>query len=267
MSNMRQFLILALGGVIVGGSMATAADVRERFEKREFTDASGDKLLYRLLKPEGYDPNQKYPLVVFLHGAGERGSDNTTQLVHGMADFASDKIMEKYPAIVIAPQCPDGKQWVEVPWTVDEHQMPKEPSRPLAQTLELMTALQKEFSIDRDRLYITGLSMGGFGVWDAIQRQPELFAATAPVCGGGDVALAKRIKDVPTWAFHGDQDGVVKVRRSRDMIAAMKAAGGSPSTPSIRESATIPGLRRIGIPSCISGCSHRNGPRSREKHH
>jgi predicted peptidase len=129
---------------------------------------------------------------------------------------------------VIAPQCPDNQQWVEVPWTADEHRMPKEPSRPLAQTLELVTALQNEFSIDPDRLYITGLSMGGFGVWDAIQRQPDLFAAAAPVCSGGDATLAKQIKDVPVWAFHGDRDEAVKVRRSRDMIAAIQAAGGQP---------------------------------------
>jgi len=229
MSNARLLLIPILGGgMAIASTLATAEDVRERFEKREFADAAGERLPYRVLKPKNYDPKQRYPLVVFLHGAGERGSDNTIQLVHGMADFASDQIMESYPAFVIAPQCPDNLQWVEVPWTLDEHQMPKEPSTPLRQTLELVTALQKEFSIDPTRLYITGLSMGGFGVWDAIQRHPDLFAAAAPICSGGDATLAKRIKDVQVWAFHGDADGVVKVRRSRDMIAALKAAGGSP---------------------------------------
>jgi predicted peptidase len=106
--------------------------------------------------------------------------------------------------------------------------MPEQPSQPLRQTLELVAALQKEFSIDPARLYITGLSMGGFGVWDAIQRQPDWFAAAAPICSGGDVSLAKKITGVPVWAFHGDADGTVKVRRSRDMIAALKAAGGTP---------------------------------------
>ena len=205
-----------------------AEDVRDRFEKREFSDADGGKLPYRLLKPKDYDVKKKYPLVVFLHGAGERGTDNNAQLVHGMADFADDKIMEKYPALVIAPQCPEGKQWVEVPWTADEHRMPEQPSMPLRQTLELIAALQREFPIDSTRIYITGLSMGGFGVWDAIQRHPDLFAAAAPVCSGGDATLARKIKDVPVWAFHGDEDGVVKVRRSRDMISALKEAGGSP---------------------------------------
>ena len=95
-------------------------------------------------------------------------------------------------------------------------------------SLELITSLQKELSIDEDRIYVTGLSMGGFGVWDAIQRHPKRFAAAAPVCGGGDPAYAKDIAHVPIWAFHGDADGAVKPMRSRDMIAALKEAGGEP---------------------------------------
>lgn len=206
----------------------SAADHRDRFEARTFVDAAGKKLNYRLLKPKGYDPNKSYPLVLFLHGAGERGSDNKVQLVHGMNEFAADEIMEKYPAFVIAPQCPEGKQWVDVPWSADSHLMPKEPAEPLKQSLDLIAALQKEFSIDKSRLYVTGLSMGGFGAWDAIQRRPELFAAAVPVCGGGDSTLAEVIKGVPVWAFHGAEDGAVKPLRSRDMIAALKKAGGSP---------------------------------------
>ena len=206
----------------------SAADHRDRYEARTFTDAAGKKFNYRLLKPKGYDPKKSYPLVLFLHGAGERGSDNKIQLIHGMNEFAADEIMEKYPAFVIAPQCPEGKQWVEVAWTADEHTMPKEPAEPLRQSLDLVAALQKEFSIDKSRLYVTGLSMGGFGAWDAIQRHPELFAAAVTVCGGGDTSLAEKIKDTPVWAFHGADDDAVKPKRSRDMIAALKKAGGSP---------------------------------------
>lgn len=209
-------------------SLAYAVDVRERYEKHEFVDAQQAKLPYRLLKPKAVDNGNKYPLVIFLHGAGERGTDNTRQLVHGMADFASDEVMQKYPAFVVAPQCPEGKQWVEVPWSADEHAMPEKPSVPLQQTFELIDQLTKELPVDESRIYITGLSMGGFGTWDAIQRRPRFFAAAAPVCGGGDPAFADNIQHVPVWAFHGDADGAVKVRRSRDMIAALKAAGGSP---------------------------------------
>jgi predicted peptidase len=225
---LRWFVILAGVFALSASSPTYAADVRERFEKQEYVDAEGGKLPYRLLKPQQVDDNKKYPLVVFLHGAGERGNDNTKQLVHGMADFASDEVMQKYPAFVIAPQCPEGKQWVDVPWSADEHAMPEKPSVPLRQTLDLIDQLKKKLPIDDSRIYVTGLSMGGFGTWDAIQRRPNFFAAAAPICGGGDAALAERIKRVPVWAFHGDADGAVKVRRSRDMIAALKAAGGSP---------------------------------------
>jgi predicted peptidase len=214
-------------GFVMSDSLS-AADHRDRFEARTFEGDAGKKLNYRLLLPKGYDPKKAYPLVLFLHGAGERGSDNKIQLVHGMNEFASDEIMEKHPAFVVAPQCPEGKQWVDVPWSADSHIMPKEPAEPLQQSLDLIAALQKEFSIDKSRIYVTGLSMGGFGAWDAIQRQPKLFAAAVPVCGGGDATLAEKIKDVPVWAFHGAEDGAVKPKRSRDMIAALKKVGGSP---------------------------------------
>jgi predicted peptidase len=213
---------------LLSSTFAQAADVRERFEKRSYVDETGATLPYRLLKPSHAADGKKYPLVIFLHGAGERGTDNVKQLVHGMADFASDEIMKKYPAFVVAPQCPEERQWVEVAWSADEHTQPKEPSVPLRQTFELIDQLAKELPIDIDRIYITGLSMGGFGTWDAIHRKPALFAAAVPVCGGGDPAGAEHMKSVPVWAFHGDADGAVKVRRSRDMIAALEAVGGTP---------------------------------------
>jgi predicted peptidase len=166
--------------------------------------------------------------VIFYHGAGERGDDNVKQLVHGMNDFASDDIMAKYPCFVVAPQCPNGDQWVDVPWSADSHKMPEKPTEPMRLSLELITSLQSEFSIDASRLYVTGLSMGGFGTWDAIQRYPNRFAAAVPICGGGDTEFAKQLLHVPIWAFHGEADTAVKPLRSRDMIAAIKAAGGSP---------------------------------------
>jgi predicted peptidase len=211
-------------------ALATAvqADDRDRFEAGTYTDAAGTKLLYRLLKPKDYDATKKYPLVLFLHGAGERGNNNSAQLVHGMADFASDKIMASYPAFVLAPQCPAGDKWVDVDWSAAKHDMPEKPASPMRLTLAVIEKLRKEFSIDSDRLYITGLSMGGYGSWDAIQRHPNLFAAAAPICGGGDPKLAGKIAKLPIWAFHGDKDTAVKVERSREMIDAIKAAGGSP---------------------------------------
>lgn len=217
------FALLVLGMT----TNVLAADAKELFEARTFKGSAGE-LKYRLLKPKDYDANKKYPLVIFFHGAGERGSDNTKQLVHGMGNFASDEVREKYPAFVVAPQCPEGKQWVNVPWSESKHTMTKEPAEPMQLSLELIASLQKEFSIDSSRLYVTGLSMGGFGTWDIIQRQPEMFAAAAPICGGGDVGGAKTIAKLPIWVFHGDQDEAVKTQRSRDMVAALKAAGGEP---------------------------------------
>ncbi|MCB9921209.1 MAG: prolyl oligopeptidase family serine peptidase [Planctomycetaceae bacterium] len=199
----------------------------ERFETRVFETDHGS-LPYRLLRPKDYDPQHSYPLVIFYHGAGERGDDNVKQLVHGMNDFASDDVMAKYRCFVIAPQCPSGKQWVDVPWSADAHKMPEEPALPMRLSLELINSLQAEFPIDADRLYVTGLSMGGFGTWDAIQRHPNRFAAAVPICGGGDATSVQPIANLPIWAFHGDADTAVKPKRSRDMIAALKAAGGAP---------------------------------------
>jgi predicted peptidase len=209
-------------------AMVMAADDRERFEPRVHTDAAGNKLLYRLLKPKDYDANRKYPVVVFLHGAGERGSDNFAQLKHGMADFASDAVREKYPAFVVAPQCPTNEKWVDVDWSSAKHDMPEKPASAMRLTLAALEQLGKEFSLDADRFYITGLSMGGYGTWDALQRHPGMWAAAIPICGGGDPKHAAKFAKVPIWAFHGDKDTAVRPERSREMIAALKAAGGEP---------------------------------------
>jgi predicted peptidase len=208
--------------------LAYAADWTDLYEPRTFTDADGGKLLYRLMKPKDYDPKRKYPLVLFLHGAGERGDDNQAQLKWGAEDFASETNRSKHPCFVVVPQCPHDEQWVDVPWSADSHTMPEKPTPALRKSLDLIAQLSKEFSIDPNRLYITGLSMGGYGVWDAIQRHPDLFAAAAPVCSGGDPQYARQIAHVPIWAFHGAKDPVVKPHRSREMIEAIKAVGGQP---------------------------------------
>ncbi|MHB9132292.1 MAG: carboxylesterase family protein [Armatimonadota bacterium] len=200
----------------------------KQFEARTFTDAGGKTLTYRLLKPNNYDAKKKYPLVLFLHGAGERGINNTAQMTHGVSMFAFDRMKAKYPCFVLAPQCPGDKRWVEVDWNLDAHVMPVEPSEPMRLTLLLLDAIRQEFNIDKSRLYVTGLSMGGFGAWDIIARRPDLFAAAAPVCGGADEATAPKIKRIAIWAFHGDQDTVVKTIRSQHMIDALRKAGGKP---------------------------------------
>ncbi len=200
-------------------------DWRSHLGRHVFETGKG-KLPYRLLAPDDYDPKKSYPLVIFLHGAGERGTNNEAQFVHGVSPFAKEAGRKSHPCFLIAPQCPPGKRWVEVDWSAKAHTMPAEPSEPMALLLELLPQLQKRYSIDPKRIYVTGLSMGGFGTWDLLARRPSLFAAAVPICGGGDEATAARIKDVPVWVFHGDRDGVVKVERSRNMVAALRKAGG-----------------------------------------
>jgi predicted peptidase len=205
-----------------------ADDFRALLEKRSYADARGAKLNYRLLKPQHGDANSRYPLVVFLHGAGERGDDNDSQLIHGVREFTRPEALLKHPCLLIAPQCPNGQCWVDVDWGGLAHTLPTRPSEPMRLTLELVKSIQKELPIDARRIYITGLSMGGYGVWDALARKPKLFAAAVPICGGADLSTASKIRDIPVWMFHGDQDDAVPVNRSRDMAAALKRAGGHP---------------------------------------
>ncbi len=221
------FLALAFGFVapLFAQDTPKPADI---YEARTFTDAAGASIGYRLLTPKNYDAKQKYPLVIFLHGAGERGADNAVQLKHGAPLFVKPEVREKYPCFVLAPQCPPEQKWVDIDWNSDTPKQPKKTTAPTALVLGVLEALQKEFSIDADRLYVTGLSMGGYGTWDLITRFPEKWAAAVPVCGGGEGAVAARAKAVPIWAFHGLEDKAVKPARSREMIDAIIAAGGKP---------------------------------------
>jgi len=214
--------------LVLNGAPTASAD--EPYVAKVFEGSGGKTLPVRIMLPEGYDAQgtEQYPLVLFLHGAGERGTDNTKQLIHALGDFAKPENRKKYPCFVIAPQCPEGKQWVEVPWTLPAHKQLPEDSESAKLTLELISALQKQYRIDSKRLYVTGLSMGGFGTWDLITRHPQMWAAAVPVCGGADEATAERVAKLPIWAFHGDKDTVVIPARSRNMIAAIKQAGGKP---------------------------------------
>jgi predicted peptidase len=218
------YVVIGIGWL---GSV-TGLRAQAELEKRTYTDTTGKVLRYRLLRPDNYDAKKSYPLVLLLHGAGERGNDNEKQLKWGVPQFTSAANRQKYPCFLVVPQCPDNMRWVEVDWGAAAHQQPAAPSEPMRLTLELMDALPKEFSIDPKRIYVTGLSMGGFGTWDICARRPELFAAAVPICGGADEATAAKIAKVPQWIFHGDKDGVVKPSRSRNMVEALKKAGGTP---------------------------------------
>lgn len=213
------FLLAAtvFGGLPPGDPFGSRAAT---FEKE------GKRLLYREIQPEGVDASRRYPLVLFLHGAGERGSDNRRQMVHGIKSLVAFSKAYGEPCFYLIPQCPEGRQWVKVPWGAKSHAIPESPSEELALALDLVKAKAAEWPIDKDRIYITGISMGGYGTWDAISREPGLFAAAIPICGGGDVACAERLKGLPIWVFHGSADEAVPVCRSRNMVEALRRAGG-----------------------------------------
>ncbi|MBX9788496.1 MAG: dienelactone hydrolase family protein [Pirellulales bacterium] len=219
-------------------SMATAADVSDevtsRYEARTFdyTASSGEKreLKYRLLKPAHIAAGKKYPLVIFLHGAGERGDDNLAQLKYLPEWMAADDWQAKYPCYLIAPQCPSDRWWAPVRAARSDEAREKQRAldTQLDGVLGVIDAAVVEFPIDANRLYLTGLSMGGFGSWALASREPTRFAAVVPICGGGDPAWAETLRDIPIWVAHGGADRVVPPAKSREMVEALRTAGGQP---------------------------------------
>jgi predicted peptidase len=366
-------LIVTAGVLLSSANFACSATVKD-FEARQYKDANGYVLNYRLYKPKDYDANRKYPLILFLHGAGERGNNNTAQ-VRDALHWAREEVQKENPCFIVAPQCPGAREmfqlygtrkefeqgfadyeksagewksyslplgklprgeksflslvnasdkkvaargefrnirvheegspatpidlrkldfshrqgngkltvsedgttvtlegdlrakapfaytvtpgtviefdfrstqeglahaisldeddffdyrWANMDWSAKTGSAAKSPSTPMRLALETLAGLKKEFSVDENRLYLTGLSMGGYGTWDLIARHPKMFAAAVPVCGGADEATAPVIKDIPIWCFHGGADPVVPTDRSRNMIKALQAAGGEP---------------------------------------
>ncbi len=221
---------------LLAWAMTVAApgdDVIAKFEEHTYQYTGGDykdeKFAYRLLKPVTIEPGKKYPVVLYLHGAGERGSDNINQLKYLPDWLATPENRQKYPCFLIAPQCRNDKKWVEVDWSSKTSQdMPTKPGDMEQMTVGILDHVLKTYPCDPDRVYLTGLSMGGYGSWDLAARMPERFAAVVPVCGGGDAKQGAVLAKLPIWAWHGDQDGAVPVNRSREMIEAIKAAGGQP---------------------------------------
>ncbi len=205
--------------------------VEKRFAKKVFKSVSGETLNYRKLVPKPFSKGKLYPLVIFLHGKGERGDDNRAQLKHGLKLFADDEGMKRFPAIVVAPQCPADQLWSTTLEQKDTTpKMDQQPTPAMRLVIELLDSLLLTESVDPDRVYVTGLSMGGFGTFDLITRRPTLFAAAAPVCGGGDPSPAKlrRLLDMPMWVVHGTEDKVININRSREMVYALESAGASP---------------------------------------
>ena len=185
------------------------------FEAREFASTNGATLKYRIHKPDNLEGKKTCPLVLMLHGRGHCGDDNTLQVqkTYGPLEILAHAQTNRMEVIIIAPQVPR-KGW----WGGPTMQM----------TVELMIESIDTLPVDTNMIYVTGLSMGGFGTWSIIQRYPDLFAAAIPICGGGDTNLASRLTHLPIWGFHGDNDRTVTADHSRAMISAIKEAGGNP---------------------------------------
>jgi predicted peptidase len=165
---------------------------------------------YLLFLPEDYGREKKsWPLILFLHGAGERGSDIEKVKVHGPPKIVQTQ--KDFPFIVVSPQCPEGDWWT------DKTEM----------LINLLDDIVAHYDVDTERIYLTGLSMGGYGSWALASQYPDRFAAVVPICGGGDRILARTLKDVPIWAFHGAKDSVVPVEESKGLVEAVNAQGGN----------------------------------------
>jgi predicted peptidase len=165
---------------------------------------------YLLFLPENYGrEKESWPLILFLHGAGERGSDIEKVKVHGPPKIVQTK--KDFPFIVVSPQCPEDEWWT------DKTEM----------LINLLDDIVARYDVDTERIYLTGLSMGGYGSWALASKYPDRFAAVVPICGGGDPILARTLKDVPIWAFHGAKDSVVPVEESKRLVEAVNARDGN----------------------------------------
>ena len=202
---------------------------QNEFEKNVYVSASGDSLNYRLLCPEIEQEGEKYPLVLFLHGAGERGSDNEKQLFHGSQMWLNPVNRENYPAFVLFPQCPESGYWAytERPSSFEPDQMPSDvPISPIFTALkELLDSYLSMPQVDKQRVYVIGLSMGAMGTYDLVIRYPEVFAAAIPICGTVNPTRLNAAKEVKFRIFHGDADNVVPISGSRQSYKALKAVG------------------------------------------
>ncbi len=225
---MKKIICITLALVLLCVPLSASASVNVYSDsKAEFFVNGEDILLYRLVLPEDYNSNNTYPLILFLHGAGERGSDNTKQLNNCVQNIANSAPN----AIIVAPQCTEGNQWVDTPWSnVSYSTDTVAESNELQMVMMLLEKLKKEYSVDKDRIYVSGISMGGFGTWDLITRHPNTFAAAIPVCGGADSSKAEVVKDIPIYTFHGESDWDVPVAGTRAMVEAIKTAGGNKIT-------------------------------------
>lgn len=213
-------------------------------QKKTFTASNGLAMPYRLFLPPGYSEKVKYPVLIYLHGRGQRGTDNGKRvysggLFLGRRSIVSPPMQQVFPAIVVVPQCSDkttNEEWAK--WVGNTPETPflglgkdgsytlaPEPSDSGKAVLELIETTLRDYSADRKRVYLTGISMGGFGTWEYVARRPELFAAAIPMAGYSDPRQVARFARIPFWIFHGGADETNPVEGSRTLFALLQKAG------------------------------------------
>ncbi len=212
---------------------ATLPAFVDAYQPLTHTDAAGKTFRYRLYVPKAAkDPNfkEKLPLVLYLHGSGGSGDNNSGQLTDGGFTAAkllvSDATQKDYPCFVLAPQCPKKQSWGGVDFKDQKITPINQSSETLQLTLELLAAITQKYPVDSSRLYITGISLGGFGTWQAITESPDTFAAAIPICGGAVDSIAPLLANskIPVWNFHGAKDSTVAPGLSRQIVKALQEA-------------------------------------------
>jgi predicted peptidase len=209
---------------IIRGQETTAGATLEGFKAGSYRSPSGETMQYRLFVPPGYDPSEEYPIVLWLHGAAGRGSDNVSQLAGGNFPgshvWTKLEIQQRYHAFVLAPQVDAAKGWAR-PHT-------STPPVAIRLALEILDTLERQYSIDHAREYVAGQSMGGEGVWAALSLAPHRFAAAIALCGYGDAYMLPRVAKIPVWIFQGEEDPIVSVARMTQWVKQLREAGGTP---------------------------------------
>ncbi len=216
-------------GVVCGDCGYVIEGLAKRPRTSPFLQGVYGGLNYCVYEPSGIKSgSDKAPLVVFLHGAGERGGDNMSQLKNAIGEVVfkdSDSLF--MDAVVIAPQCPDGMQWVDTPWANGNYSLAEvEESDVMQKTVRLVEYYSRLRYVDENRVYVVGVSMGAFGAWDMLARHTDMFAAGVSVCGGGPSDAAETLAGVPIYAFHGTEDKTVPFGATEEMIEALTAVGG-----------------------------------------
>ncbi|WP_179351406.1 carboxylesterase family protein [Winogradskyella vidalii] len=238
MKNVFLTLVFSLTIFGLGGANAQQKTLNEAsidLFSNEKHIVNQDTLLYRMLLPKDFDASKTYPLVLMLHGAGERGDDNKKQLTHGSRLFLNEKNRDSFPAIVIFPQCPQNDYWSKLeadrstkPITFN-YKYKEAPTTAMTLVMDLMDEMLAQPYVKTEQVYAMGLSMGGMGTFEIIYRKPEMFAAAMPICGGGNPeSVTAYATTIPLWIFHGAKDDVVDPKLSLGMASAILSAGGFP---------------------------------------